>query len=298
MFKKEITSILSFYAISPVHAGNGASIATVDLPIQRERHTGYPHIQASGVKGAMRAHFRNFNTNSDNELIQYIFGLDSQDGKVKSIDGGDKFKDALPGAISVSDAKLLAFPMRSNVAPFVWVTSPTIMKRLSEDLKYIELENNFNNSFEMDNDKAEVLTGTFTKGDKVLIEDAVVEIREGKSYQIDFIKNNFPDLNRLLLISDEMFDYCVSSCTEVQTNIKIDSQTGTAQAGALRYQEFLPADSVLYSIVYFSRKIDKFKAETIQNHLFKTVKNFIQIGGNETLGKGVCKINWINGVAK
>lgn len=298
MFKKEITSILSFYAISPVHAGNGASIATVDLPIQRERHTGYPHIQASGVKGAMRAHFRNFNTNSDNELIQYIFGLDSQDGKVKSIDGGDKFKDALPGAISVSDAKLLAFPMRSNVAPFVWVTSPTIMKRLSEDLKYIELENNFNNSFEIDNDKAEVLTGTFTKGDKVLIEDAVVEIREGKSYQIDFIKNNFPDLNRLLLISDEMFDYCVSSCTEVQTNIKIDSQTGTAQAGALRYQEFLPADSVLYSIVYFSRKIDKFKAETIQNHLFKTVKNFIQIGGNETLGKGVCKINWINGVAK
>ena len=60
MFKKELCSILTFYAASPIHAGSGASVATVDLPIQRERHTGWPHIQASEVKGALRSHFRNF----------------------------------------------------------------------------------------------------------------------------------------------------------------------------------------------------------------------------------------------
>lgn len=83
MLKKEFFSILSFYAISPIHAGSGASVATVDLPIQRERHTGYPIVQASGVKGAMRDHFRKFYQGQDKQLeevINIVFGSDTQDG--------------------------------------------------------------------------------------------------------------------------------------------------------------------------------------------------------------------------
>ena len=43
-------SIITMYAISPCHAGSGTSIGTVDLPIQRERHTNWPLIASSGVK--------------------------------------------------------------------------------------------------------------------------------------------------------------------------------------------------------------------------------------------------------
>lgn len=287
MIKKEISSILSFYAVSPVHAGSGASVATVDLPIQRERHTGYPIIQSSGVKGALRDHFRKFNTETDTQLINYIFGSDTQDGWGKDA-------DAVPGSISVSDAKLLAFPMRSNVAPFVWVTCPTIINRLKKDLEFVDLETI--KTFNVEKESAEVLAGDFTKDAKIILEDAVVKIVSDNSNNVQFIKDNFPEIERLLLISDEMFDYCVSSCTEVQTNIKIDSQTGTASDGALRYQEFLPADSVLYSVVYFSGSIkENLKADAIKKYLKDTVKDFVQVGGDTTLGKGICKVNWIGG---
>lgn len=287
MLKKEISSIISFYAVSPIHAGSGASVATVDLPIQRERHTGYPIIQASGVKGAMRDHFRKFNTESDKMLINYIFGSDEQDD-------WDKKEDALPGSISVSDAKLLAFPMRSNVAPFVWVTSPTVMNRLKKDLEFVGLS--MDGAFKVDNDEALVLEGDFTEYSKIILEDAVVKVVSEKPNQVPFIKQNLPGIDRLLLISDIMFDYCVSYCTEVQTNIKIDSETGTASDHALRYQEFLPADSILYSVVYFSGSIkEDLKASAIRDYLKGTIKDFIQVGGDTTLGKGIFKVNWIGG---
>lgn len=287
MLKKEISSIISFYAVSPIHAGSGASVATVDLPIQRERHTGYPIIQASGVKGAMRDHFRKFNTESDKMLINYIFGSDEQDD-------WDKKEDALPGSISVSDAKLLAFPMRSNVAPFVWVTSPTVMNRLKKDLEFVGLS--MDGAFKVDNYEALVLEGDFTEYSKIILEDAVVKVVSEKPNQVPFIKQNLPGIDRLLLISDIMFDYCVSYCTEVQTNIKIDSETGTASDHALRYQEFLPADSILYSVVYFSGSIkEDLKASAIRDYLKGTIKDFIQVGGDTTLGKGIFKVNWIGG---
>ncbi len=280
---KEICSILSFYAVSPIHAGSGASVATVDLPIQRERHTGYPIIQASGVKGALRDHFRQHN--GDKNLINKIFGSDEQDG-------WNKKEASLPGSIAVSDAKLLAFPMRSNVAPFIWVTSPTILKRLSKDLEYVGISETFGD-LNIKKDSAKIIKGDFDNNDKIILEDVVVN-PDGK-LEVVFLNDRFPQVERLLLVSDETFDYCVSSCTEIQTNIKIDSKKGTATEGGLRYQEFLPSDSVLYSVVYFSGKSNALEAEGIKEKLKDSINGFLQVGGDITLGKGICNVSWIDG---
>lgn len=305
MLKKELCSICKFYAVSPIHAGSGTSTSAVDLPIQRERHTNWPHIQATGVKGAFRAHFRDFvNQDNDKQLINLVFGSDEQDGWDKKIDN-------LPGAMSVSDARLLAFPMRSNIAPFVWVTCPSVLKRLKTDLQYISLGETMTiDEKDIQGDNA-VWIGKGELGKPVVLEDAVVNVTE--KIEDDFFTSTFSELKNLLLISDEMFDYAVSYCTEIQTNIKIDSKTGTAQDGALRYQEFLPADSVLYSIVYYSGRnvseikddkqselkklVEEMQAEKIKTFVEDTVKDFIQIGGDETLGKGICKITWLEGGA-
>lgn len=307
MLKKELCSICKFYAVSPIHAGSGASTSAVDLPIQRERHTNWPHIQASGVKGAFRAHFRDFvDQNKDNHLINLIFGSDEQDGWDKKIDN-------LPGAMSVSDARLLAFPMRSNIAPFVWVTCPSVLKRLKTDLEYISLGEKMTiHEQDIQKDNA-VSIGNDNISGQVILEDPVVNVSDQK-IEDKFFQKEFSQIERLLLISDEMFDYAVSYCTEIQTNIKIDSKTGTAEDGALRYQEFLPADSVLYAIVHYSGRdfgeinndklnpladlVKDMNAEMIKNHVEDTVKDFIQIGGDETLGKGTCKLEWISGGAK
>lgn len=295
MFKKELCSILTFYAVSPIHAGSGTAVATVDLPIQRERHTGWPHIQASEVKGALRSHFRNFcdetNTIDNNtiKVINLIFGSDEQDG-------WDKNKENLPGSISVSDAKLLAFPMRSNITPFIWVTCPAIIKRLKTDLSFVNIEQ-INGEFDIsDDDKALVIIGSndlFKTGDKIILEDAIVNIENNEKKEIGFINNNFPEIDKLLLVSDDTFDYCVSFCTEIQTQIKIDTGTGITKDGSLRYQELLPADSALYSVVYYSKGgLNDMQAENIKKFVEGYVKDFIQIGGDETLGRGICKANW------
>ena len=308
--KNSVSSILTLYAVSQIHVGSGAAVSTVDLPIQRERHTNYPCIYASSLKGAMRAHFREFiqeeyygyKKNVDKQiagLINLIFGSDEQD------DWKNK-NESIPGAISISDGKLLAFPMRSNIAPFVWVTCPNIINRLKRDLKFLKMNNcNDINDLSIGEDKAKIIIcktdNGIKKEDKVILEDAVVDL-EG-NIDISFIETNFSEIHAtisetscLLLISDEMFDYCISSCTEIQTNVKIDSKTGTAADGSLRYQEFLPSDAILYTVVNFKNQQYEFGLlpEAVSEHVQKTIKDFIQIGGDETLGKGICKIDWID----
>lgn len=285
MLKKELFSICSLYAISPVHAGSGSSTAAVDLPIQRERHTNWPHIQASGVKGAFRDHYRNFAGEKQDQTINFIFGSDKDnDSKQKGHDGDH------PGSVSISDAKILAFPVRSNVAPFVWVTCPSVLKRLKNDLDF----SGFSSIPEpppVSGDSAIALSGVTEEN--VVLEDAVVKVIPISDHGLTF-PAGFPVLDRLLLVSDEMFDYCVTSCTEIQTQIKINSETGTAQDGAMRYQELLPADTLLYSIIYYSRSsgMNELQADLIQSHMEEVITNFIQIGGDETLGRGIFRINW------
>ena len=302
MLKKELCSICKFYAVSPIHAGSGAATSAVDLPIQRERHTNWPHIQATGVKGAFRAHYREFNQ-KDRQLIQLIFGSDNQDGWSKE-------DDNLPGAMSVSDAKLVAFPMRSNIAPFVYVTCPSVLSRLKTDFEYAGLTG-IEEITDVKKENA-VSIGSQVLNGNIILEDAVVKIVSDSAKP--FFQKTFPELERAVLISDEMYDYAVSSCTEVQTQIKIDSETGTAKDGGLRYQEFLPADSVLYAVVHYSRRdqaelgkkcdnqslielVKGLHADTVKKHVQDVINSFIQIGGDETLGKGICRLSWINGGA-
>lgn len=298
MLKRDTFSICTFYAISPIHAGIGASFAAIDLPIQRERHTNWPHIQASGVKGAMRAHYRDFAENKT--LINFLFGYDKEDKDFhveyfKDDEEKQKVDDNFPGAVSFSDAKLLAFPIRSSVAPFVWVTCPAVLKRLSRDLEFAGL-GAIDDIPNIGEESAFCLAGSMPE--KVILEDTVVTV--GNVAGASPIPEGFPDLDKLLLVSDEVFKYAVESCTDIQTQIKIDSKTGTAADGALRYQEFLPADSVLYSVIYYSRAVfdNNLKAEIVRKHVEDVIKSFMQIGGDETLGRGICKINWIPGGAQ
>jgi len=289
-----LSNICSLYAITPIHAGSGTSTSAVDLPIQRERHTNWPHIQASSVKGAMRSHYRERKGLKDN-LINIIFGFDQQDNNGVS---SSEESSLQRGAISISDAKLLAFPMRSNKAPFVWVTCPSVLERLQKDLLFSGEIENFKIPIPTEDEGYSInneLDG------EIILEDALVNVKKGTANEVQFIKDHFPELRRVICVSDQMYSYCVVSCTEVQTNIKIDSERGTAAPGALRYEELLPSDSVLYSLILFSdsyeaedSKIEsKAKAETLRNEIKQTIDSFIQIGGDETLGKGICKVHWI-----
>ena len=96
--------------------------------------------------------------------------------------------------------------------------------------------------------------------------------------------------------------------TEVITRTKISSETGTVEQGALFNEEYLPAESLLYALV-FSR--DEFQpkengnpregqtaGETALLNFFQhTLGNnegtTIQLGGNYTLGKGLINTRFV-----
>ena len=50
---------LFFMCETPLHAGSGSDLGIVDLPIQRERHTNFPKVESSSLKGALREGFEN-----------------------------------------------------------------------------------------------------------------------------------------------------------------------------------------------------------------------------------------------
>jgi len=188
--KNGASSILTLYAISQVHAGSGSAVSTVDLPIQRERHTNYPCIYASSLKGAMRAYFREFGQDrtcneQTTKLINFIFGSDEQDGWTNK-------EESIPGAISISDAKLLAFPVRSNITPFVYVTCPNIINRIARDLEFLGINAGNIDTLKVAENKAKILvsdTKSVANGSRVILEDAVVEVENGAD--INFIRQNF-----------------------------------------------------------------------------------------------------------
>jgi len=328
--KNEYCKILTFYAISPIHAGSGSMISAIDLPIQRERHTNWPHIQASSVKGALRDHYRNFSPQNDEKLINFIFGSDYENDNLPG-----NPEESIPGCIAVTDAKLLAFPVRSNVAPFLWITCPLAIQRLYSDLEFTGSPVHFQvDSLKLKKEEGmwvqnKIIRNKINSKDKnILLEDTVVKI-EREIYYKELWDMILPaNINRLLLVEDEIYTYLVETATEIQTQIKIDSNSGTTKTGSLRYQELLPADSFLYTLVYFKDKyvpdypkkneyededeekeekkekedekaleelynqVKNLQMEAIIKSVETTINGFIQIGGDYTLGRGLCAIEW------
>ncbi|MGX9366805.1 type III-B CRISPR module RAMP protein Cmr4 [Desulfoplanes sp. PS50] len=297
LFDKNNVSMCVLYGVTPLHAGSGQATGVVDLPIQRERHTGWPMVQASGVKGAFRDWFtRYFAANQDSKfqgdqarkLDDIVFGKEEKSG-----DSGHA------GAISVSDARLLLFPVRSNVAPFVWLTCPAILQRLKRDMKIMEEQDDFEIP-EPTGDDAIFLTPGIDKQEIVLEDLAVSQKQQALGAVTALIGKLAPQATRVLLVTDNNFKFLVETATEVQPQIRIKEDTGTTQDGSLRYQELLPSDSVLYVMTFFTSERtaeSKMQADMIKECVKDALSSHVQMGGDMTMGRGIMEINWFTATA-
>lgn len=320
MYKK--VGLLGLYCESPVHAGSGSDLGIVDLPIQREKSTQYPIFQASTLKGALRESFEceraiknslkngvfdSFNINSSKEgslkeAINLIFG--HEDNQAAS-------------AITFTDARTLLFPVKSAKNVFSWVTCPSVLSRLKRDLDIANIEYNW--EIPKINKEAvisEKLSLDEYSENKVVLEEYTFDV--SKDSQVEKIANWInknvisPEDNYwqeklekdLIILNDEDFEDFVTMSTEVQARTKIDNETKTVAPGALWYEENLPAESVLYSLVMTTdilvkekaeKAIDLDKAEDIIRFFNEGLQGRIQLGGNETIGKGIIKTNLVEG---
>lgn len=102
-------------AITNLHVGSGeANFGVVDKLVQIDAATGFPNVNASGIKGALRELLKPLLTP---EQVTDIFGSEP-----------DETKNHKVGSFRFFDAYLLAMPVRSNKAPFLMGTCPRLIR--------------------------------------------------------------------------------------------------------------------------------------------------------------------------
>ena len=295
---------------TPLHAGSGSDLGIVDLPIQREKHTDYPKIEASGLKGSIREVFDGKAKKSEIELV---FGPEQG--------------DLHAGALGFTDARLLLFPVKSVKGVFAWVTCPAVLERFKHDLSICQPTIEFVENIPDANTvpiNSELIVKDEGNTKKIVLEEYTFTVTPNT--QCDAVANwitanvlpaNVPSYGYwqekmkkdIVVLSDDDFRDFVMLSTEVIARTKIDSKKGTVAPGALWYEEYLPTDSILYSLALTTPLfVDEGKkkgtcfeiqspvsdknleeAEKVMTFLANYLPNIIQIGGNATIGKGIVR---------
>ncbi|WP_432408176.1 type III-B CRISPR module RAMP protein Cmr4 [Wukongibacter sp. M2B1] len=268
-------------AVTPVHAGIGRELGLVDMPIQRESHTGIPKIEGSTIKGSMREMYRLNN-----------------EGKVKKLFGHDD-GDKGAGIIGFSDGKLLLYPVKSLNNLFTYITCPYLLNRFIEDLdflrstdkrKYSKVEINIKEGHVIllnDNKEKDIVLDVY-KFEQMNNKEDLKDIREILLHKL-YIKRN------VAILCDEDFAELISLNREIVTRNKIKYETGIVEDGALFTEEYLPAESILYSLLLVNGILENTgkNKNLVEDYKNKDLPSVLQVGGNKTIGKGIVRISKI-----
>jgi CRISPR-associated protein Cmr4 len=271
-----VGAILYIQALTPLHPGSGTALGAVDLPVQRERHTNWPVIPGSSIKGVLREA-------APKELRPRLFGAGDSEG-------------ISAGALSFTDARTLAFPVRSLKGVFAWVTCPQVLERWSRDAGLVGKAVKYS-KMNPDESTALSLQGSLcAHNGKLILEEFVFDAKTAALDFFDALESE--ERKRLVVLDDTNFTHFATYATEVSARIKLKEETKTVEEHALFYQEFLPTETLLYSLVLasHSRKRDQ-PATAAENLEAFRPPNTIQIGGDETTGKGLCTVRLVKGDA-
>lgn len=261
--------IVGMLAETFVHPGTGQNVGAIDLPVAREAATDYPFVAGSSLKGALRdAHEQRGGDGTEG-----IFGRQDSAGN-----------------LLVSDARLLLLPVRSLSSAYKWVTCPHLLERLRRDTRrgggsapfsVPKVENKAalssegagrlfleERSFEVTGEPAEDLVVALAH----LVADAGAR---------DRLKR------QLAVLSDDDFAWFARYGLAVQARNQL---TDNKTSNNLWYEETLPPDTLMYAVL--AERNGRGALEQV-----KEIGDYLQVGGNETVGHGWFALAWpeVNG---
>ncbi len=298
------SKILFLFTRTPLHVGAGSSVGAIDQPIIRERHTGFPVLPASSLKGTFADEWnervkvkrkKNDDSEEEVEITQR-----SADGKW--LFGETDANNAAAGALQFSEAKLLAFPVRSAKGSFAWITCPLILARAARD--GVLSDSLLPRVKPTDEQAIFSAKGPLSLGDKIVLEEYTFSLvgndeadKVGQALKNLFVVDPVwaEVANRLVILSDGMMSFFTQNACEVAQHVRIDDETGTAAGGALFNQENVPSETMFYAIVHaFDGRGAAFKNKTAKDALDKfdsKVKDrAFQFGGDASTGLGWCSL--------
>ncbi|MBW4082504.1 type III-B CRISPR module RAMP protein Cmr4 [Paenibacillus sp. S150] len=291
--------------LSPVHIGAGQGTGIVDMPMIREKATQWPLLPGSSMKGVHREYFRLQGRDYNQEWLNAAFGKAS----------GSRGEPGNAGALVLSDGRILAFPVASRYGTFAYVTCPLVLKRLRRDLSaagigspeldFAALESRLAEDSQAVAGSSQVIA----PGMKLYIDEFTCRVAEDTHFArwadwlaaamfLDGLSRRMLT-ERMVLVTDEAFQYFVTACSEIVPRIRITPDSGTVQDGALWYEEYLPAESLLYGVVWCDKIHGPVNGLTEQKLLAAlSGEAMLQIGGNATVGKGRIRLRFTEGGAR
>jgi CRISPR-associated protein Cmr4 len=298
--------LLTLYTRTPLHVGSGTSVDVVDLPIMRERITGFPVIPASSLKGVLLQRAREMwgkpRSGEVPDAAKVLFGaMDSVE------EAGKKKQVSNAGCLQIMEAKILAFPVRSLAGCFAWITCPAALERFKRDTRRQFKVPQPAKDHAIVPDDSQLMAGPaqVVFEEYALATQAADAANAGKVAEA--LKNVCADPlwseslpKRFALVHDENFQHFVTTCTEVVARIAIKPETRTVQGsdggggGALFNQENVPCETLFYSVltVLPSRRTAAAAGFDPNAELAKLLPiadpPILQIGGDETTGHGFC----------
>jgi CRISPR-associated protein Cmr4 len=298
----EARSMLFISVETPLHAGTGRGLGAVDLPIQRERVTDYPTVQASSLKGVLRA------VTAPNGRVA---GLTAEEHRaIFGPETGNASDHA--GALSVGDARLLLFPVRSLAGVFAWTTSADALARFRREAQMVGLSVDWELPAEPDRNTILVSGDALIAGGSVVLEEFSFTPDKSQANIIreigqwladnalpqtgyDYWKQALP--NKLCILPEDAFRDFVLYGTEVQTHVQLDPSSKTVKEGPWT-TESLPVDTLLYAPL-MATKSRASGVDLSGQQVLAKVKGLgivhTQLGGDETTGQGMVTLRFSDG---
>lgn len=294
------TRLLCLHARSPIHCGTGQAIGGIDLPIAREKPTQLPLVPGSSLKGVLRAL-----GNDEDRTHRAVFGPPTEEAHEHA------------GSVQFGDARLVFLPVRSVRGTFAWATSPYLVRRFLQDAAEAGLA--------LPRPPANVDEGgaLVAKGSRLVASDNRVVFED-----FDFASKVDPAFDafvaaaakaffgaeadagderahfaaRACVVHDDVMGVLLQTATEITARIRLAPDTKTVAKGALWTEESLPVESLLAGLVVATpvagRDGQRVPAAALLGHVAALVaaqKGAIQVGGNATIGRGLCRVRLAGG---
>lgn len=306
----ELGDLLLIRAVTNLHPGVGRTGEIVDLPVQKD-NLGFPIIYSSSIKGALKSAFWQL-PNVDKDVVKALFGPEQEDN--------EKFTSA----VAIPDAFVVAFPVRSLEGVYAFATSPLLLNRFKEYSQMVDKE--YEKKYKC---VSELLKISIGKGkchisskaeetlklnveslkDKLIInEEITVDGNTERSKEIEELERLLRiEEGRLILLSDNDAIEAIERSLVRVTRIALDREKKVVKGTALWTEEYVPWGTIFTTVLLYSKSKQKGTKETEElkglrentshvkekvHELLKKSGYYLLVGGDETVGKGIVKLEF------
>lgn len=297
----ELADLMLIRAVTTLHPGIGRVGEITDLPVQKD-NLGFPVIYSSSLKGALKSAFWHLGAK---DLARALFGPEPEEE-------GEKFTSA----IAIPDAFIVTFPVRSLEGVYAFVTSPLLLYRFGEYAKIVGMSFDYVNELSklsVNDGKCyaslkakEILQLNVESMEDVLLinEEINVKLDTSKNKEIQKVEELFKiEEGRLVLLSNNDALRAIERSLVRVTRIAVDREKKTVKRGALWTEEYIPWDTVFVTASFYSEVKFEKERELLKNanavkgkfrELLGRLRHYLIIGGNETIGRGIVKLEFID----